>query len=119
MDTGGQGDNPENLKKMTFGDQNQLKKVLERFVTDCLADIELLKEQIQNKDFNLSRLIVHRLAGRTGQIGYKGLAYEFRKLEQKLYPENTFSEELVSEINHGTQKLKQFIDFVVAKNYSI
>ncbi|HTN21721.1 MAG TPA: ATP-binding protein [Pelobium sp.] len=111
--------NPENLKKMTFGDQNQLTKILKRFVTDCLADIELLTQHITKQDFNFCRLIVHRLAGRTGQIGYKSLAYQFRKMEQKLHDGNSFTEELTKELYIEVHKLERFIDFVIARNYSI
>ncbi len=110
---------PENLKKMTFGDQNQLTKILKRFVEDCSNDIELLKSEIINRNFNMCRLIVHRLAGRTGQIGYTSLAHQFRKTENKLQDDSSFTEELVSEIKEELQSLAQFMDYLIESNYSI
>lgn len=109
----------KNLKKMTFGDTNQLKKILTRFAEDCTADIKLLKQQITEKDYDFCRLIVHRLAGRTGQIGYKLLAYRFREIEQRLHHKDVFNDEFVSEINEETNKLSLFIDYLAKKDYSI
>ncbi|RZM29853.1 MAG: response regulator, partial [Pedobacter sp.] len=56
---------PAYLEKMTFGDVEQLHKVLDRFVTDSLADIAALKES----GGAAQGLLVHRLAGRIAQIG--------------------------------------------------
>ncbi|WP_017258166.1 ATP-binding protein [Pedobacter arcticus] len=111
--------NTESLRKMTFGDQNQLIKILKRFVEDSSSDIELLQAEIINRDFNLCRLIVHRLAGRTGQIGYKGLAHQFRKTEQMLQNEQSFTEDLIAIITEQVQQLKQFTDYLKENNYSI
>ncbi len=109
----------KNLKKMTFGDKNQLIKILRRFAEDCTADIELLKQQISVQDYNFCRLIVHRLAGRTGQIGYKTLAHRFREIEQQLHHKEVFDEEFVWEINEGVQKLSLFIEYLEENDYSI
>lgn len=111
--------NTTNLKKMTFGDKNQLTKILTRFAEDCIADIELLKQKIIERDHNICRLITHRLAGRTGQIGYKLLSQRFRRIETKLNNKDTFNEDLVNEINEETKKLTSFIAYLVEKDYSI
>lgn len=68
---------PGYLEKMTFGDEEQLRKVLDRFVTDSLADINALKEG----KAETQSLLVHRLAGRIAQIGSRDLAAAFRELE--------------------------------------
>lgn len=72
------------LKKMTYGDQEQLIKVLLRFKTDCLADGEEIRRSV--KELNLSglQLLTHRLAGRIAQIGAKKLAGDFRGCELEL-----------------------------------
>src|SRR5690606_27751111 len=57
------------LKTMTFGDQNQLNKILHQFVEDCLTDKEELLNSINSKEYENIILIVHRLAGRTAQAG--------------------------------------------------
>jgi signal transduction histidine kinase/CheY-like chemotaxis protein len=72
------------LKTMTFGDQNQLNKILHQFVEDCLTDKEELLNSINSKEYENIILIVHRLAGRTAQAGAGKLAREFRLMELKL-----------------------------------
>ncbi|WP_231425713.1 ATP-binding protein [Pedobacter sp. Leaf250] len=69
------------LEKMTFGDQQMLEKILNRFKHDCIEDTESLKKHLLENDQDKSRLIVHRLAGRTAQMGSRTLAHSFRTLE--------------------------------------
>lgn len=72
------------LKKMTFGDEEQLAKILMRFKQDSLNDIEELNNAIDENDKDKLCLICHRLAGRIAQVGGKSLAAEFRVYELKL-----------------------------------
>lgn len=69
------------IEKMTFGDQQMLEKILNRFKQDCVDDAAALKNHLQNNNQDKSRLITHRLAGRTAQMGSKTLAGSFRLLE--------------------------------------
>lgn len=69
------------IEKMTFGDQQMLEKILIRFKQDCINDSTALKVHLDEDDLDNSRLIVHRLAGRTAQMGSKTLAQALRKLE--------------------------------------
>jgi signal transduction histidine kinase len=72
---------PSYLEKMTFGDEEQLFKILRRFSEDCLQDINDLRTSIEDNDVSQFSLLVHRLAGRIAQIGSGELAADFRKLE--------------------------------------
>jgi signal transduction histidine kinase/DNA-binding NarL/FixJ family response regulator/HPt (histidine-containing phosphotransfer) domain-containing protein len=72
---------PSYLEKMTFGDQEQLKKILERFVEDTENDMDALRTSVESADVEQTSLFVHRLAGRIAQIGSRPLAAEFRKVE--------------------------------------
>jgi signal transduction histidine kinase/CheY-like chemotaxis protein/HPt (histidine-containing phosphotransfer) domain-containing protein len=69
------------IEKMTFGDQQLFDQIVERFKQDCLDDKILLKNAMQKGEVQSSRLIVHRLAGRLGQIGAKDLAKDLRLME--------------------------------------
>ncbi|WP_231458873.1 MULTISPECIES: ATP-binding protein [unclassified Pedobacter] len=69
------------IEKMTFGDQQMLEKILTRFKLDCVNDSKELTQYIKDNNQDKSRLIVHRLAGRTAQMGAKTLATAFRELE--------------------------------------
>ncbi|HEX7366862.1 MAG TPA: ATP-binding protein [Pelobium sp.] len=108
-----------NLRKMTFGDTAQMSKILKRFVSDSLTDIELLNQVLKTYNLADCGLITHRLAGRIGQIGFKDLAFKFRKLEQKLNLQNSLTDDLVHEIGIEVEGLQQFISFIKNKNYSI
>ncbi|SEA86921.1 hybrid sensor histidine kinase/response regulator [Pedobacter hartonius] len=72
------------VEKMTFGDQELLVSILHRFRDDCENDMEELKQGILADDLALSRLIMHRIAGRTAQMGSAKLAGEFRMMEIEL-----------------------------------
>lgn len=69
------------IEKMTFGDRQMLEKIIARFKQDCIDDAEVLKIHLEENDQDKSRLIVHRLAGRTAQMGSKTLAQALRLLE--------------------------------------
>jgi len=69
------------VEKMTFGDQQMLEKILSRFKQDCIEDSIELKKLLAENDQEKSGLIVHRLAGRTAQMGSKTLAQALRSLE--------------------------------------
>lgn len=69
------------IEKMTFGDQQMLEKILNRFKQDCIEDSIELKNYIKENNQDKTRLLVHRLAGRTAQMGSKTLAHDLRLLE--------------------------------------
>ncbi|RYG15797.1 MAG: hybrid sensor histidine kinase/response regulator, partial [Chitinophagaceae bacterium] len=69
------------IEKMTFGDRQMLEKILNRFKQDCIDDAAALKSHLEENNQDKSRLIVHRLAGRTAQMGSRTLAHTFRTLE--------------------------------------
>ncbi|GGI28309.1 hybrid sensor histidine kinase/response regulator [Pedobacter mendelii] len=69
------------IEKMTFGDKEVLEKILNRFKQDCVDDAKELKLYLEENNQDKCRLIVHRLAGRTAQMGAKTLATAFRLLE--------------------------------------
>lgn len=72
------------VEKMTFGDKELLLKILNRFKDDCEADAIELQQSITDNDQPRARLIVHRIAGRTAQMGSGMLAAEFRTMEMEL-----------------------------------
>jgi signal transduction histidine kinase/CheY-like chemotaxis protein len=72
------------VEKMTFGDQELLLKILNRFKEDCQHDMAELQQSIKANDQPLARLIVHRIAGRTAQMGSGKLASAFRVMEIEL-----------------------------------
>lgn len=83
-----------NLEKMTFGDKEQLARILELFTEDTLNDINSLKRLLENyTDEALEEIAitVHRMAGRTAQIGVKNLAADLRSAELELNKADTLT----------------------------
>lgn len=70
-----------NLKRMTFGDEEQLQRVLLRFTEDSINDTSEIQEALRINEQDQVRLLVHRMAGRIAQIGSKDLAASFRQVE--------------------------------------
>lgn len=103
---------PSYLEQMTFGDEEQLRKVLDRFVTDSLADIAALQQSTGAQQ----SLLVHRLAGRIAQIGSRDLAAAFRQLEIDMAG-GLPAPEVQEELELLTEELQQLIAGVNA--YSI
>ncbi|RZJ78467.1 MAG: response regulator [Flavobacterium sp.] len=80
------------LHKMTGGNEELLNRILNRFKTDCGNDIISLKNALATNDDETTSLIVHRFAGRIGQIGAKNLGLAFRQMEQEVEVTNTVTD---------------------------
>lgn len=96
------------IEKMTFGDQQMLEKILNRFKHDCKEDAAALKTHLSEDDQDKSRLIVHRLAGRTAQMGSKTLANSFRNLEIEI-AEQGLNSTIKTDVLYQLKKLEALI----------
>ncbi|WP_246197647.1 hybrid sensor histidine kinase/response regulator [Chitinophaga agrisoli] len=72
------------LEKLTFGDKTQIQKILERFSNDNRYDLDQLCMAAKGEDMEQMMLLLHRMAGRTAQIGAGELAARMRVLEISL-----------------------------------
>jgi signal transduction histidine kinase/DNA-binding response OmpR family regulator len=72
------------LNEMTFGDESLLRDILEQFVKDSKGDLEKIQSGVENRAFDEITEVMHRMAGRTGQIGAKELSARFRSFELAL-----------------------------------
>ena len=100
--------------KMTFGDKRQLNKILKRFTEDCIDDIAELRLSMENYDNEKLVLLVHRIAGRTAQIGAADIATDFRKAEIDFSNNNLDNAEKIEAIIHLTGKLQLLVKQVRA-----
>lgn len=107
------------LKKMTFGDDEQLKRILNRFAEDCALDAKEIKKAIKDKNGATVRLLVHRLAGRIAQIGSGKLAADFREMEIRLSEEQVPDKNEQQEISALLEKLDRMLKLIKSKPYSI
>jgi len=103
------------VEKMTFGDKDQLAKILAQFTEDCLNDIYELKSDIENQDREKMTLLVHRIAGRTAQIGASALAKEFRMAEIDLQDSKEISNKQAGDILLITDELQRLIKQIKAR----
>ncbi|RVU02825.1 response regulator [Mucilaginibacter limnophilus] len=70
------------VKQMTYGDEAQLNAIIEKFAEDTFSDISALKVELKNGvATNYITLLLHRMAGRTAQIGATELAAKLKAAE--------------------------------------
>lgn len=103
------------IEKMTFGDHELLQKILVRFKEDCDNDMNELHKGVKAGDLALARLILHRIAGRTAQMGSKQLASEFREMEITLSESDSINEALENQIDLLILKLRSLMQLVILK----
>ncbi|MEE1946869.1 ATP-binding protein [Pedobacter sp. KR3-3] len=107
------------IEKMTLGDQQLLQRILNQFQADCQHDSEMLKESLLKEDKANCRLIVHRLAGRTAQVGAAALAEKFRKLELEIEESVRIDEKIKHQVNNLVDELDQLLLLVNEMDYSM
>ncbi|SDM13539.1 hybrid sensor histidine kinase/response regulator [Pedobacter antarcticus] len=103
------------IEKMTFGDNDLLLKILNRFRDDCEQDSMTLLEALKKTEFEEARLIVHRIAGRTAQMGASTLAAEFRLMEISLDRAGTITVEDANTTRLMVTELNALIELVDQK----
>ena len=107
------------IEKMTLGDQQLLESILNRFKADCEEDSLLLEKSLIADDLASCRLITHRLAGRTAQVGAKKLAEEFRIIEREIAAHTKLDETLSARIGELLDKLNHLIFLMNEMDYSM
>lgn len=106
------------IEKMTFGDQQMLEKIINRFKQDCIEDTAELNAALTVNDDEKCRLIVHRLAGRTAQMGAKTLAAALRALELAI-ANNGIKPNIQTEIQLQLKKLEALIGIIEEMDFAV
>ncbi|MDB5262564.1 MAG: Hpt sensor hybrid histidine kinase [Adhaeribacter sp.] len=99
------------LLQMTGGNEELLDKILHQFIRDTRQDLEYLDQSLDQELPGLVSEIIHRLAGRTGQLGAVALAARLRRVEIALSQQQPLAK-LRPEINTlqvGVKELKKYI----------
>ena len=97
------------LEKLTFGDKALLVQILERFVSDNRHDLDLLGTAAAEVDMEQISLLLHRMAGRTAQIGAGELAARMRMLEIALQRDTVLPGDAIAEVNMLTEAVKALL----------
>jgi signal transduction histidine kinase/DNA-binding response OmpR family regulator len=85
------------LRQLTMGDEALFQSILLQFQEETDRDLKLLKENLNNPQANVIREIVHKLAGRVGQLGAASLSGRLHDIENEIV-EGTEISELMDEI---------------------
>ena len=107
------------LTEMTFGDESLLREILDQFVKDCRTDLDSLRQHIAANEPDHAQELMHRMAGRTGQIGARDLSARFRNLEIALRedPSEVSEKEMTQVVNDAASVIEQVEE--KALSYSI
>ena len=107
------------LTEMTFGDESLLREILDQFVKDSRSDIDSLRYHISANEPEHVQELMHRMAGRTGQIGARDLSARFRNLEIALRenPSEVAEKEMTQAVHDAASVVEQVEE--KALSYSI
>ncbi|MBA4055695.1 MAG: hypothetical protein C0490_13350, partial [Marivirga sp.] len=103
--------NLTNLRSMTMGDEPLFQSILSQFMEETENDLCQLNEHIKTMNPGPMREIVHKLAGRLGQVGVESLSVTLRSIETKMVdgiPLYTLIEKIIA-AKDETEKLLQQI----------
>lgn len=70
--------------RVMIPDEADFREITKQFRTDSEGDLQAIEAACDKQDYPGLLLLVHRLAGRFGQMGAKELAQKLRELELKL-----------------------------------
>ncbi|MGC3948624.1 MAG: ATP-binding protein [Chryseolinea sp.] len=99
------------LKIMTAGDDLLLHTILQQFIEETVSDIENLAELIKSPEPGAVREVVHKLAGRTGQVGATVLSKALRGLEVRLVNGES-PERMEDDLRYAAVKVELLIEEV-------
>ena len=85
------------LRQLTMGDESLFQSILLQFQDETERDLKLLKENLNHPEASVIREIVHKLAGRVGQLGALSLSVRLHDIENEIV-EGTEISQLIDEI---------------------
>ncbi|MEJ1237692.1 ATP-binding protein [Chryseolinea sp. T2] len=99
------------LKVMTQGDDLLLHAILQQFIDETVTDVDHLSELLKSPEPSAVREVVHKLAGRTGQVGATVLSKALRGLEVRLVNGES-PEKMEDDLRYATVKVELLIEEV-------
>jgi len=85
------------LRKITMGDEALFQSILLQFQEETGSDLQRLNDGLKNPEAQVLREIVHKLAGRVGQMGAIRLSAKLHDIENEIV-EGTSISTLIDEI---------------------
>jgi len=99
------------LKMMTQGDEALLQGILMQFVEETVVDLDTLTELLKSPEPGAIREVVHKLSGRTGQVGATTLSKALRGLEVRLVNGES-PEKMEEDLRYAAIKVELLIEEV-------
>lgn len=96
------------LKKLTMNDNELMSSHLTLFADETAKDLTLLKNNLSANHQKEVYEIIHKLAGRTGQVGAIELMMKLRELEKSLKQPDQLSS-LKKELDHAVSETDEII----------
>jgi signal transduction histidine kinase/DNA-binding response OmpR family regulator len=96
--------------KAMIPDETEFKEIRIQFVSDSKSDLKAIKTALREQNTQDILLLVHRLAGRFGQMGSRNLAQKLRALEIQL--KNSGRGVVFYEVNEIIPELEKAIESV-------
>ena len=94
-----------------MGDEALFQSILQQFREETEADLQRLNDNLKNPQANIIREIVHKLAGRVGQMGAAALSADLHDIESEII-EGTPINSLIQDVIEAKEGVRKLIDSV-------
>ncbi|HET6543101.1 MAG TPA: ATP-binding protein, partial [Chryseolinea sp.] len=96
------------LRKVTMGDESLFQSILLQFQEETENDLQRLHEGLKNPEAQTLREIVHKLAGRIGQMGAFRLSAKLHDIENEIVEGSPISA-LIDEIIEASDEVEKLM----------
>lgn len=96
------------VRKMTMGDEELFQSVINQFLEETEADLHYLDKQLLTLNNDAVREVVHKLAGRVGQMGAVALSKKLRDMENLIIQGHT-----VNTLTERIHQLREEVETLV------
>jgi signal transduction histidine kinase/DNA-binding response OmpR family regulator len=97
------------VRRMTMGDESLFQSVILQFTEETTEDIQLLRGHLSTNNKTAVREIIHKLAGRFGQMGVTKLASLFHNMEVTLAGGGSV-QEVLTDLNDALKKADELLE---------
>lgn len=99
------------LREITMGDESLFQSILVQFQEETEQDLQRLNENLKHPEAAVIRDIVHKLAGRVGQIGASALSAKLHDIENEIV-EGTGITLLMEELLEARTDVMKLLNYV-------
>jgi signal transduction histidine kinase/FixJ family two-component response regulator len=104
------------LRSMTFGDDALFQSIINQFIEETESDVSKLNESLSGLNAITVREVVHKLAGRTGQMGMVSLSSTLKEIEVKLI-DGVELTTMIEPINQANSEVEKVLNAI--KNHAL